>query len=266
MKPIFSYFFITFLLLTSFGYSSHITLQTKTKSCIIEGNNSCELNLEIVNNGDEPAFNLAFEKIYPWIINSRKVRVDRLNPSQRVNVTLPISINTSILPGKYPIIISVRYEDSNGYKFSSLISSYLVYTIPSVSSIRIETDRIYLAPKETKRFTVNIVSEEALDKVYLKLFLPDEFLCESKSKTLENLSRENAEVFSITNSRALIGSSYPYFVVVEYEKSRMHFSAIGKGSIIVAETKHNEKIIFYLLIVTTLIFGFLLIYFKFIRR
>ena len=125
LKPI-----LILVLFLGVARAGTISMTVSTENVIFPEN----MSISIENQGDEAAFNVRLSVISDNFV-ADDAFVKKLEPRQKLNLSLGINSTGDNLPGLYPAVIMTRYEDANGYPFSSVSPNYIVYEEMSSSDI-----------------------------------------------------------------------------------------------------------------------------------
>lgn len=258
------YFIVCFLFLSTTVFASYITLSVSIGGCFLK-NRTCDISINIKNNGDEPAFNVYISSKQKDIFNLSDVSFSKIDPGERVADVIRLRQKIRLRNGTYPIVFKIIYYDANGYQFSTLAYGYVIKDILVKGNIWGHVDPIYLEPKTTKETVLYVLNEDQTKhNVTLRLFLPDEFSSSITSDTFEVDSMKTKKIFfRVTNLGALYGSTYTYLISLEYDYDR-HYTTFVSGKIYV--TKKTKPYMLYIFICMIFFEGFLLLYLKFIYR
>jgi len=227
---------LIFLLLstTSARYISLAT--TVTTESLVLSNETC-VNIKLLNSGDEPAYDVQLSLLLPKGFKSNSLFPGRLDPGHTYTGNFSLAIDSSITPGKYPVVILTEYKDANGYQFSSVSPSSLFIKRKTISRISGIISEVSLGNKEIKKLTLRLRNlDDKEHKLRIKLFLPRELKIEpDKIEVLLTPNKEEKLEFDISSFGALIGSTYVVFASVEYEDSNLHYSSLLRGTVKIVE-------------------------------
>jgi hypothetical protein len=241
--------FLTFLLFFgSIASASFISLTTTVSEITIE--NKTQVSINITNSGDEAAFSLQISLILPQEIESDKIFIERLDQNASFEGIINLTRKKELIPGRYPVVVLIDYEDANNYPFSAISPSSLVYKTPTLSKVSGSISELTLTGKESKKLILNLKNlDDIAHEIKLKLFLPRELKTLEREKTLTLKEKEERKIeFEISNLAALEGSSYVVLASIEYEDN-LHYSSFATGIIKIEKEKEffsNEYLIFLL--------------------
>lgn len=223
------------LLIPHLVLASVISLTT-TISTDLMTENTTKIQVKLLNSGDEPANNVQISLISDF--QSNPIFVGTLIPNIPFEKEFNISLKEDILPGNYPLVVLVDYSDANGYPFSSVSPSSIVYKTPSVSKLSSVISELSLGDKETKKLTLNIRNlDDVSHELDVKLILPRELKVVDGERTILIQSKEQKELnFDVSSFSALPGSSYVVLASIEYEDEGLHYSSFGRGMVRITES------------------------------
>lgn len=245
---IFLLFLILISSLTVFG--RYISLSTQASTEKIVYGNETQLNVKLINSGDESAYDVQVSLILPEGFEANSLFFRELMPNSPYEGTIKIKINENLTPGEYPIGILTDYKDANGYPFSSISSVTLFFKKQTSSQVFGILQKIKISSAEGEKELMlkirNLDSKQHSLKI--KLFLPRELKSDiTTEKIMEINSKEEKEIkFKISNFGALPGSTYIIFATLEYDdkddkEKLLHFSSIILGIVEIVEEREEER-------------------------
>jgi len=229
--------FILVLFLTPSGLASKISLTTTVSAEIMLKENST-VSIELLNSGDEPAFNLKLS-FTSECFNSEPIYIQKLDPGKSFKGMINVSLKKEIGEGNHPLVLFTDYTDMNGYPFSSVSPLMIVYKTPTISRVSGILSDVNLN-KDTKKLKLILRNlDEVEHEVKVRLFLPRELDCDKTEMniSLEPKSERTLE-FRVSNLGALEGSSYVVLASIEYEEANKHYSSFANGMVKITEKKH----------------------------
>jgi len=250
-------FFLVILLLVSFAYADHITIETNVKSQV-EGN-ILNNEVKITNLGDEYAFNVKASLILNGSVYKSIVK-ETLSVGESFKFNKSIEIPYSI-KGTYPLITKVDYQDSNNYPFQALsISSFNLINI-TTSNVEVRLENTKLSDKGT--LNLLILNKDNKEKdIIITIHAPEGIKVTNtpiKTKLKNNLKLN----FDLERINALSGSNYAVFAVVEYDENNKHFTSINYANVEIVDFIPDEKnIIFKIFIISFIILSLFYIFVK----
>ncbi len=184
-------------------------------------------NIELTNFGDEDAIDVFSEIV---IGNARHIgKPSRLVANGGKNtwdIQLTFNLKDVLdLPkfGRWPVLLTRYYSDTNGYQFSAVDISDVLINKPGeeVNFLRINPFVMKMQlDGRGKKFKATVEIENLTDRDYegtLRLLASKEFLIPD-AKKVSVKSKQSAEAqFQIQNIGAIDGSKYPIFAFIEYE-------------------------------------------------
>jgi hypothetical protein len=208
-------------------HGGYITLNT-VLSCEVTPP-SVKTTLTIENKGNEAAFNLqARFKI------SEKEWLSKIYPKLEANQKIEIESIQDFVPekiGNYPLTAKVFFQDAAGYSFTSVLVSLLTYNEVTRPSLLGTIEDVAISDRGDLKLQVTNLAYDDLD-MDIRVLTPDELSIEPREKemTLQARGKQDFE-FALSNLSALVGATYPVWVVMEYENEDKHFTYLCSGSI-----------------------------------
>lgn len=250
-------FLLVMLMVIPIVTASYISIQ----SAITAADN--KVIIKVTNLGDEAAYSVQLgleannEKTASSIKNQLRVR-------ESFEWGAPLNFESKN-PGKYPLILTISYQDANSYPFSAISVSSLDYKQATISDIAAAIKNIELSDKGMLELKIKNTGESAKD-ANIRLIAPKE-LTANKDKLSEKLpaKSEMPVDFEIEKFSALTGSSYAVFAVVEYDEGGKHYTSTATGVVKITAKKNiftNQNLLIMLLAILIAIF----IYFQFKKK
>lgn len=237
------------VLLASFVSASYITIQTTAET------NSTGGTISVTNNGDESAHQV---QIISEILDStyKSEIKSELKVGETFLTKLPIDLSDKNA-GTYPLLVTIQYQDANGYLFSALVSRLVENNVQGRSEVTVELTDVEI--KDSVKVPVKITNfGEETKEVSLSLFMSGEFDVKDNNKSVSVAPKSHKDViFTVENFAARSGSAYSFFAVAEYDLQNGHYSALDSGGIRVLEKKSqlfDKKMIVIALAAIVIIF------------
>jgi len=236
--------------------AKYISLTTSVTNGIIE-DKMANISLNLLNGGDEAAYDVQVSLVLPDGFSSDSIFTQVLHPNEPLEGIFNITATENMIPGKYPAVVMTDYADANGYRFSTISPTSVIYRTPTVSMVSGSIPELILSGKQKKRLTVDIKNlDDIPHDVKVKLFLPRELRSDEYEKTISMKAKGEKRVdFLVSSLSALPGSNYIILVSMSYEDNNLFYSSIARGSIKIVESQLNIPsaipitILFILLIV-----------------
>lgn len=212
--------------------------------------NTLRCSVKAINHGDEDAREVQVEAdVLGEVLKGEKV--PSLTPKEMCSFEFdfPLAIR---VPGKYPVVVTVRFSDANGHPFSSITCSDFIWKEDTSSDLFGEIKNVRISNKSSLRLALSNMGEKKHD-LKVKIISPREFTVRPPDKRFIIGGRQRVDlVFTLDNFVALPGSRSPVFATCEYEEDGRHHLVILSGMIdVVAEPvlgKFGEPPLFVLLI------------------
>ena len=224
--------------------SASVISMTTTISTDVLTKDSTNIQVKIVNSGDEAAYSVQTSILLPddFVVNQTPNYVGTLNPNEPKELDFKVSLKNNVYEGTYPLIALVEYTDANGYPFSSVSPSSLIYKTPTLSKISGVMSELSLSGKETKKLTLTVRNlDDVQHNVNIKLFIPRELKVENDETEVVLKSKEEKNLdFEISSFSALPGSSYVVLASMDYDYKNLHYSSIARSVIKIIAGNSSE--------------------------
>ena len=246
------YFFLGlfFLALLTPSFASYITLEPTVSLEAVR--NNLRLELTVINEGDESAYNVQAELCAPGrTILARKQAELPTGSVYKINETIPVNLGQ---PGIYPLILVMHYTDANLYPFSALTAKTFTYKKELVSPLFGVIQSLVIAKEGLQKFSVKNSSEQGLDST-ITLFVPSELTVFNKTFRVVLPPRSEKSVeFKLKNFSALPGSTYQVFAVTTFESGGIRGVNIAPGTVKVIESNILVQYKYYFIALIVLLF------------
>ena len=242
-------FGLVVVLLASFASASYITMQT------IAETNSTGGTINVTNNGDESAYQVQI--ISEILDNTYKSEIkSELKVGETFSTKLPIDLSNK-KAGTYPLLVTIQYQDANGYLFSALLSRLIENNVPGRSEIVVDLQDAEIKGSVKVPVKVTNFGEQSRD-VQLFLFMSGEFSVKDNNRSVSVGPKSHEDViFTVDNFAARSGSTYAFSAIAEYDSQDGHYGAVDSGGMRVLEKKSqlfDKKMIIIALVVIVIIF------------
>jgi len=225
---------IGLFLIPQIALASVISLTTIISTDIMSGDTT-EIRVNILNSGDEAAYSVQASVLLPddFTVNPKTNFVGTLNPNEPKELYFNISLKDSAYEGTYPLIVLVDYTDANGYPFSSVSPSSLIYKNPTVSKVSGVMPELSLSGKESKKLTLTLRNIDDVEhNVNIELIIPRELKVEDEKNSVLLQSKEEKKLdFDVSSFSALPGSSYVVLATLDYDYENSHYSSAVRSVI-----------------------------------
>jgi len=215
--------------------SAGVISLTTTISTDLMIEDDTKIHVKLLNSGDEPAYNVQIS-LLSEDFESNPIFAGVLSPNEPFEEYFNVTLTKEILPGNYPITVLVDYADANGYPFSSVSPSSIIYKNPIPSIVSGDISEISLSSKKSKKLTLNVRNlDDVSHDVNVKLILPRELKVVDDQKIISIEPKEEKQLnFEVSSVSALVGSSYVALASLEYEDD-LHHSSFARGIIKIVE-------------------------------
>lgn len=259
------WFFMGFLmLLAAFSASAtYISLATTVDLDKIVNATSPEANITIINEGDEPAYDVIVEPVSNQGLTAEQITMGNVNPNQTVVGTLKLNIPTDAIPGKYSMGLIIRYNDLNNYPFTFVTPLKFFYKTAVQSNVVGLLNEVELSGDEKKTLTLKLQNrDDKQHQLAIRLYTPNQIAVDGKERALTLApSSETAVDFTVSSLGALPGGNFFVFAILDYDDDGKHYSVIsGNGRILTAKERSYMGVLAPIIIVIVVVLVLLLIY------
>lgn len=254
-------FLFSVLSLASQSVSASMISITTTITTNVLTKNMTTAMLELMNSGDEAAYDVQASLLLPEGFESKPVFIGQINPYEPFEGNFTITFTERINKGKYPLAVLVDYTDTNGYPFSSVSSGHIIYETPTVSRIFGSMSELSLVEKESGRLVLLLKNlDETPHDTRIKLVLPAELKVVEGQRDVSIASKNEKEMyFDVTNLAGLEGSTYAVFASIEYDDDGLHYTSFAMGSIKIMKEK-SLSIVWFLVMTFILLLSIFIHY------
>ena len=249
-----------------------ISLRTTVTSDILTKDKTV-VKVEILNLGDESAYDVQISLVTEDFTTD-KINIKELKPNEPFEGILNVTLKKTIIEGKYPVVVLVGYADANGYPFSSVSPTFIVYKTPSTSKVSGLIPEISLTGKESKKLTLSMrnLDDEEHD-LNVKLILPREIkVVDDEKKFSIGPKDEESLDFEVSSLSAISGSTYAILASMEYEDEDLHYTSFANGIIRIdggttpKQEPEETSTLAYIVLFISIVFVLIYAYPKYIRR
>ena len=223
--------------------ASYISLTTTITTELITDDSS-KIEVSILNSGDESAFSV---QISPLLSSDFQVEpnlydLGTLDPNEPEKINFDVTLSDGILPGSYPLVVLVDYADANGYPFSSVSPSSIIYKTQTLSKVTGVMEKLDLSKERTQTLTLTIRNlDQVQHNVDVKIYLPRELKIDKEESTVSIGPKEEKNInFEVSSFSALPGSSYIVLATLDYDDSNSHYSYTARNIINIVKEKPLE--------------------------
>lgn len=210
------------LILLPYAQATYITLRTTLIS------NQDSIFISTTNNGDESAYNLQVTLATPTNTLNSDIQKE-LRVSGYLNETFKLQ-PASLLPGSYPLIITIDYTDANNYPFSAI--STAIYNNKESTRPGLILSMPAIDISGSKKLKLEIKNLDDYDKeVTARIIVPKE-LSISSQQSIKIKGKDSSSLsFNVKDFAARPDSSYAIFAIAEYEKDSRHYTAVYSSNV-----------------------------------
>jgi uncharacterized membrane protein len=224
-----------------------------------------KIDVSILNSGNEPANNVQITPLLSSVFSTEPVSFEKLTPNEPKEAEFKVKLNKEAMPGNYPVAILTDYADVNGYPFSSVSPSFIVYKTRTTSKVSGVISDVSLTDKNNKKLVLTLRNlDDTSHNIKIKMFIPRELKISEDEKEITIGSKDEKELnFEISSLSALAGSSYLVLASIDYEDSVLHYSTFARG-IVKIELGKSFEFPLWLPIVSFIVL--LIIFFYYFKR
>jgi hypothetical protein len=158
-------------------------------------------------------------------------------------------------PGFLPIAIRVRYADTNGYALSALLVHVARTAAASAGPVRPTLEPETIATDGTLHVRLENPGPRPADGRVVAI-LPAEFRAEPESLGAQVPAGGRVDVtLAVQNTGALAGSSYPAYVVFEYEWNGVRQAALAQSQLTVIAASPPSPLLRWLAVAAAVAIG-----------
>ena len=190
----------------------------------------------ITNRGDEAAYDVqATLRAFGRENRSSMVKQLAVEEKWEPEIPIPESMDSQVVPGRYPVVLQVSYSDVNGHPFSALSVNFLEFDEALVSQINGALQATPISGNGKLILKLQNVDEKPIEAnvewVFPKELMPD------RSVERIRINGKGSVVIKrrVRNLSALPGSQYPVFAIMEYDKNGRHFTTNAMTAVTVVE-------------------------------
>jgi|GEM_PF-580937 len=211
--------------------ASYISMTMTLMVPQIVSENEFNINVTVVNSGDEPAHDVSLDLSLPDGFKHERVYLGVSHPNMENVVSFKVTADETVLPGTYPAIVKLHYADANSYPFSNVGPIFIRYKQPTAIKLRATIDAVNLsAAGGESPLTMKITNlDEKARQIKVKLHLPDELRTPEAEQTVTVGAKAiRSMTFPLETLGALAGSRYSVIATMEYEDD-MHYGSYAQG-------------------------------------
>ncbi len=230
-------------------------------------NETAPIEVNLVNSGDDVAYSGSLELMYPPMLSSEPLFYNTVNPNVNYTGHVNVSLKDYMIPGFYPVLFSLQFQDSNGYPIYMLFESRLTVGRQSNSKVYAELSDVEFPDGKSGKLTLKIRNaDDVPHTVETRLMIPGSLKSDKSDETLELMPQTEEEIdYRISNFMALPGSNLYAFVAVEYDEDGIHYSTLARGKVVVSEKSDTDLSSFSLLVLVVLAVLGVYSYFKYFK-
>jgi len=195
-----------------------------------------QVNISIVNTGDEAAYNVVLTLLHPEGFSSTPIATGVLEPSKPFEGKFTLTLSDDVRSGTYPLILLTNYADANSYPFSTVSARFISVGAHAPIKVVGSLSPTELEGSEQKPLTLKIRNmDDVQHEIETRLYLPQELKSDETVKTLTVPAKGEVEtVFQVSSFGALGGSTYAVFATLSHTKNNIVHSAIAGNAVRIA--------------------------------
>jgi len=241
MKKLITFFIL--LLMPQLVFASYISLTTTITTDLIT-EDFTKIGVEILNSGDEPAYSVQVSPLLPsdFQVEPGLFNLGTLNMNSPEKIDFNVTVTNEIVSGTYPLVILVDYADANGYPFSSVSPSSIIYKTPTLSKVTGVMKELSLGADKPETLTLTLRNlDEVQHNVDIKLYLPRELKVDDDESTVVIGPKGEKNLnFQVSSFSALPGSGYVVLATLDYDYLNSHYSYTVRNIIKIVKEKPLE--------------------------
>lgn len=222
-----------------FSSATYISMTPTIEVDVFVEGSEAVANFTLINQGDEPAYDVFASLILVEGLWSNDLSVGILYPNETYMGEFVIGIDGNFTPGEYSIPLMIDYRDANDHPFSAVSTFSLTIKKAVFSKLTLRLDELTLAGSGVKDLGLRVRSiDDKPHMVTVSLFLPRELSSDMEEKSvLVDGKSESGLSFKLSSFDALPGSSYIVSAVASYEDEGLHYSTYSNGVVHVVEER-----------------------------
>jgi len=217
------------LLVSTIVLASHITMVTDYS--VTDATDGLTLGVTTTNRGDETAYEVQFEvQIADQNFTSPSLPQLGVNETTSADFSVHDAFH---LPGHYPVLVKVHYQDANKYPFTATSIGFYDFQHPALSKVMVRAEDASIPSDGEGTVKYSIRNNDSVKHdLTLTLHLPDELATLKYRDRLTIGPRQSKSLqYPVDNFSALENSGYAVALVAEYEDGKSHYSSAGSGTV-----------------------------------
>ena len=229
------YFFLIILTLIG-SASAGYTMNLQTSSEVISSEEA-RITFSLNNSGDETAYRVALQPVLPEGFSSDVLYIRTLPPHQPVNSSIPLKINSSVIEGRYPVVLVLHYSDKNGYPFSVLFPESLNYNGGKSSKVQLALTTVEITGPSPVEFDVKVFNQDTkAHNVTVRLYTPNELTVDLLSQNMQLKKQSSMNLDNeIRSNGALYDSNYLILASASYVEDGKLYSSMAQGRVMIVK-------------------------------
>jgi hypothetical protein len=211
------------MVLSHFGVKTHAGTISMSVQSGMQGSN---LVIQLKNAGDEDARNVV--TVIDFMGKQTQFpAMDALPPNAPRGALFPIQLDQ--LNGTYPAVITIGFEDLNGYLFSSVTVVPVKGGMTPFAEVMAAVDPVKVRGLSQVKIRFKSSAKSAIEGHY-RLITARELICDESEGVISIPARGKAELsIPIENFSAMPGATYPCHAILEYERDGRHECVVAAG-------------------------------------
>lgn len=160
-----------------------------------------------------------------------------LPPGQahRFDLTIP---HGRLAPGEFPLLVLVRFHDTNGYPFSAVsVATFTTTPERGAAGVALVPPKGPVAVNEGGALLAVSLDNREAGPVHcqVRLLLPNELTATSAVQTVQlEPGTKGTASFFVRNRTAMVNATYPVAMVAEYELAGKHYTVSAYPQVVIA--------------------------------
>jgi hypothetical protein len=208
-----------------------ISIQTQVETTSRQDGIQARVTLK--NGGDEAARSVYVEARSPVNSAISKTKPE-LGVGENFQVDFDFKLKT-LKPGRYPLVLTTHYSDTNDYPFSALTVSPLDWKKAAAAGVVAYLGNVSIDQNGNLPFKIKNMQGDT-KQLSMRLLAPAELSVVDPARTVS--IQPDSEVrgeYSVKNFSALVGSTYLVVATIEYDNAGVHYATVAPGRVAIGQ-------------------------------
>jgi len=245
MKNVRSRVIAAFVLFFIAGYASaSFTMSMSITPPSFQKSQKSAIGIELTNRGDENAYKGIAAIKYPDSLKADPIFFEKMAPNTPGKKTENVTAKSKMLPGTYPLVVSLQFHDQNNYPIYMIFDSSFVVEKPSASKIYASLSSTEFPLEGFGTITLKLKNaDDQPHTVKCRLVTPESIQADRTDDEVEIMPHSEATIeYTIKNFMALQDSDFLVLAAVEYDDN-MHYTTVARGRVRIGS--QAERPLFY---------------------